>query len=97
MPHIFTSSRLTKGNSIFPITIKIDNDYLYYDKGFLLGRSQIVVPIASIGSIAMVNKVVFADLVIETRGGRVFYLNGFSRSDAKKIFNLLIHKKRKIY
>lgn len=89
MPYVFTSSHLTKGNMVFPITIKIDNHHLYYDKGFIIGRNRIAIPLASIASVGLVNNILFSDVVVETRGGRILYLNGFTHSDARKIYNLL--------
>lgn len=89
MPHIFSTSRLTKGNMVFPITVMIDDYYLYYTKGFILGRTRIAIPKTGIASIGLVKRVLFSDLVIETRGGRVICLNGFSHSDALTIYQLL--------
>lgn len=89
MPHIFTSSHLTKGNTIFPITIMIDNDHIYYSKGFIIGRTKIAIPLTSIASVGLVNKVLFSDIIVETRGGRTLYFNGFTHSDARSIYNLL--------
>lgn len=89
MPHVFTSSHLTKGNTIFPNTIMIDGSHLYYSKDFVIGRNRIAIPLASIASVGLVNKILFSDLVVETRGGRVLYFNGFTHSDARRMYNLL--------
>jgi len=89
MPHIFTSSHLTKGNTLFPITIMIDDNYMYYSKGFVIGRNRMTIPIANIASIGLVSRVLFSDLVVETRGGLVLHLNGFTHSDARRMYNLL--------
>lgn len=89
MPHTFTSSRLTTGNTFFPITVTIDNHNLYYSKGFVIGRSWISVPITGIASVNLMNRIVFSDVIVETKGGRILNLSGFTHSDAKRIYRLL--------
>ena len=89
MPHTFTSSRLTSGNTVFPITVMIDDINLYYSKGFVIGKSSMAVPIGTIASVAIVKRIIFSDLVVETMGGGVLFLNGFTHSDARSIYQLL--------
>lgn len=89
MKHVFTSSYLTQGNTLFPITVTIDNNHMYYTKGFILGRTRLVIPKTSIASIGLIHKVFFSDLIVETKGGQTYYLNGFTHSDALKIYSLL--------
>jgi len=92
MAHIFTSSHLTKGNTVFPITIKIDDNYMYYSKDFVIGRNRMTIPLDSISSIGLVSKVFFSDLIVETKGGVVLNLNGFTHSDARKMYSLLCNR-----
>ena len=89
MTYTFSTSRLSKGNTVFPITVVIDKDHLYYSKGFIIGQAKTAIPKTNIVSIGLVKGVLFSDLIIETKGGRVVCLNGFSHSDAKSIYNLL--------
>ena len=67
----------------------IDDNHLYYSKGFVIGRTRMSIPRASIASVGLVNKIFFSDIIVETQGGHVLYLNGFSHSDAIKIYRLL--------
>jgi len=92
MAHIFKSSRITTGNAIFPITIVIDNDDFYCYKGHLLGSSTLAMSKKDIASVGLFNGIIFSDIIIETNGGGVYRLNGFSRSDAKKIY-MLLHRR----
>lgn len=89
MPYKFKSSRLTNGNTIFPITIVLDNHHLYCYKGNLIGGIRIAVPRSSIASIRLDKGLIFSDLIIETRGGRILHLNGFSHSDGQRMYHLL--------
>ena len=89
MPYKFTSSRITSGNAVFPITIIIDNHNFCYYKGNLVGGTRMTIPKSSIASIRLNKGLLFSDLIIETRGGCILYLNGFSHSDGHSIHNLL--------
>ena len=89
MPYRFSSSRISKGNTIFPITIAIEEHHLHYYKGFIVGQSRISIPKANIVSIGLVDRIMFSDVIIETKGGHVVFLNGFSHVDARRIYNLL--------
>lgn len=89
MPASFTSCRLTSGNTVFPNTVMIDDDHLYYSKGFVIGNSRMAIPISCISSVGLISRIVFSDLIVETQGGRKLYLNGFTHSDARQIYNIL--------
>ncbi len=81
MPYKFRTSRITSGNTVFPITIVIDHHQFHCYKGNLIGGSKVTVPISSIASVRLYKGLLFSDLIIETQGGRILYLNGFSNSD----------------
>lgn len=87
--HTFTSSRLTTGNTVFPITIQIGNGYLYCRKGFIIGLDSGSIALRNIASVRIIRRIIFSDIVIETVGGRRLYLNGFYPSDAANIARLL--------
>lgn len=91
MPHTFTSCRLTNGNIVFPITVTIDDHYLYYSKGFVIGRSRVAIPLSGIASVQLVNRIIFSDLVVETRGGGSLPLTGFTHADAWQMYQILNH------
>ena len=89
MPYIFRTSRITSGNTVFPTTIVIDRHQLCYFKGNLIGETKITVPRSCIASIRLHKGLLFSNLIIETLGGRILYLNGFSNSNGQQIYNLL--------
>ena len=74
---------------VFPITIVINNHHLCYYKGNLVGGTKMTIPKTSISIIRLNRGLLFSDLIIETRGGCIIYLNGFSHSDGQRIYNLL--------
>ena len=89
MPYIFRISRITSGNTVFPITIVIDHHQFHCYKGNLIGGTKITVPRSGIASIRLYKGLFFSDLIIETLGGRILYLNGFSNSDGQRIYRLI--------
>ena len=89
MPHVFTSSRLTYGNTVFPITVEIDDHSLRCSKWFVIGRSRNDIPLSNIASVGLIDGIIFSDLVIETYGGGRLFLNGFTHADAQAIYRLL--------
>jgi hypothetical protein len=59
------------------------------EKPLVIGCKESSVKFGAIGSISIQKGLLFADIYIETRGGREVVARGFSRSDAEKIASLL--------
>ena len=85
----FTASRLTQGNTVFPITIEIRNGFLSCRKLFVPGLDTVTIPYRSIASVRVVHGILFSDLIVETTGRQVFRFNGFTHSDAAQMARLL--------
>lgn len=91
MTQTFQAIRITSGNLLFPDKIIISDDYVTIYKNKLIGSKKSVINRASIGSIT-INTSIFATIVIETKGGERYESNGFSRSAAHKIQEILLVK-----
>lgn len=92
MIHIFTACRVSgDGNVVFPDEIIIDDEeeVLIHRKPRVIGCKETTVRFGAIGSLSVNKKVLFADIVIETKGGREICARGFSRSDAERIAKLV--------
>jgi hypothetical protein len=92
MIYEFSASRVSgDGNAVFPDEIIIDDEeeVLIYRKPQLIGCKESRVRFGAIGSISIQKKLLFADIYIETRGGREIIARGFSRSDAEEIASLV--------
>ena len=85
----FTASRLSPGNTVFPVTVEIRSGFLFLRKLFFPGFDTITVPFRNIASVRVIYNILFSDLIIETTGGQVFHLNGFTHQDAAKMARLL--------
>ena len=65
------------------------DDRLEYYKGALIGYQTTVIQRSSISSVRLLSNILFADIIIESSGGRRVVINGLSKSDAREIYELL--------
>ena len=91
MKHTFSASRVTGGNVVFPDQLIIDDEtqMVTYRKKKLIGYDETTIRFSAIGSVSRSAGLLFCDVTIETSGGVTILANGFSRSDANEIVNLL--------
>jgi hypothetical protein len=86
MGQLYTSSRWTRGNRIFPDTLSVEPDGIHYHKRRLLGSEEEIISYRQISSIRTQNGIMFSTIVIETSGGsQPVSINGLYKSDAKAI------------
>ena len=90
MSYQFTASHITSGNMLFPDKLEIDDEKVTFYKAKLIGHESTVIQRSAIGSVSLNAGLLFADIIIETKGGQRTVANGFTRSDAKRIQQLLI-------
>lgn len=87
----FVASRLSgNDNSIFPDRLEIDAVNVTYYKGTVIGYRSTVISRANIASVYIRSGLLFADVVIETTGGKEVRATGFKKSDARAIVALLV-------
>ena len=90
MTYTFQASRISgNGNAVFPDKLIIDDDKVTYYKGKLIGYDESVIMRERIGSVSLSQHLLFGDIVIESKGSQTIHAEGFTRSDAKKILQLL--------
>lgn len=91
MKRTFSASRVTGGNVVFPDQLIIDDkaQKVTYRKKKLIGYEETTIRFSSIGSVSRSAGLLFCDVIIETSGGVTIVANGFSRSDANEIIDLL--------
>jgi len=87
---IFSASRFSgNDNSVFPDKIEINGDTITYFKGTLMGYHTTIIEKDRIASVQMRSGLIFADVIIESFGGRNIVAKGFKRSDARNIVEIL--------
>ena len=90
--YTFTASRVSgDGNAVFPDEIIIDDEEetVTHRKPKIIGCKETQIRIGAIASIHVDKHILFADIAIETRGGREIVARGFTRDDADQIKRLL--------
>ena len=63
---VFTASRLTSGNLIFPTRIEISNESVARIKPRWIGGSEDSIPIAKIASVSIATGLIFSSIRIES-------------------------------
>ena len=86
----FTASRVSgNGNFVFPDKLIITDEFVVYHKARVIGYKETRVRLSAVGSISVRQHVLFADIIIESKGGNAIVARGFTRSDASHIRDLL--------
>lgn len=86
----FTASRISADhNMLFPDRLDIEDDRIVYYKGALIGYQSITIPRSSIASVRLNSNIIFADVIIESCGGKKIEITGLSKRNAMEIYNLL--------
>lgn len=86
----FIAQRISgKKNVLFPDKLTISDYNVIFYKGQIIGNHQLEIKKINISSTYIHENLLFADIVIESNGGQRIVAEGFSKSDARKIINLL--------
>ena len=90
MAYEYTASRVSgDGNAVFPDKLIITDEFVIYRKSRVIGYKETKIRLSAVGSVSVRQHLLFADIIIESKGGNMIEARGFSRSDARKIANLL--------
>lgn len=89
MPTFIASRISADHNVLFPDRVDIEDDRVVYYKGALIGYQSTVISRASISSVRINSNILFADIIIESSGGRRLEISGLSKREAREIYNLL--------
>ncbi|MCL2289101.1 MAG: hypothetical protein FWC34_00120 [Bacteroidetes bacterium] len=85
----FTAHRLSSDNTLFPDRLEIDTVNVTYYKGNVFGYQSSIIVRSNIASVSIGAGIFFADVIIETIGGKRIVASGFKKADSKKIIHLL--------
>lgn len=88
----FVASRISgNDNAVFPDRLEIDDDNgnITYYKGTLVGYRRSYIIRANIASVRIVSGMFFADIIIESTGGKDIRASGLRKRDAREIMELL--------
>ena len=86
----FIAHRLSSTvNVVFPDKIDISRANVTFYKATPIGYTSTVIPRNNIASVSIQSKLLFADVVLETLGGKRVEANGFKKEDGRRILDLL--------
>ena len=87
---IFTASRMSNDrNVLYPDALAIDKANVIFYKGNPMGYETITIPRYAISGVYMHCGFLFADIIISSSGNAEIRAQGFKKSHAKQILNLL--------
>ena len=87
---VFTASRITSGNLIFPTRIEISKESVARIKPRWIGRSEDSIPIVKIASVSISTGLIFSSIRIESAGGATpIVSDGHYKRDALTIRDLI--------
>lgn len=87
---VFVASRWSgDDNAVFPDRLEIDDSLITYFKGTVVGYHKSIMPRSGVASAHVRSGLIFADIVIESTGGRKIVARGFAKRDAREIVEML--------
>lgn len=89
MPTYIASRLSTNDNIAFPDRLEIDANNVTYYKGNVIGHTSVVIARTNIASVKLRTGFFFADVIIESTGGKQIEAMGFRKGDAREIVRLL--------
>lgn len=86
----FVAHRIShEDNVLYPDIVEIDYDRVLLTKCYVFGHRTTTIFLRNIASVYMQEGVFFADVCIETTGGKKYKSEGFRKKDARAINRLL--------
>jgi hypothetical protein len=87
---IFTASRWTRGNRLFPTCIEVDDKSVTRRKRSWFRKDEMTIGITKIASVHITTGMVWSEILIESTGGTdPLASHGHSKSDAVRIKQLI--------
>lgn len=90
MAEIFTASRWTAGNLVFPTRIEVTPERVLRVKPRMLGSTEESIAISKVASVQISKRLIFSDIRIDSSGGSNPILShGHTKGDAERIRELI--------
>jgi len=88
--YVFTASRLTRGNFLFPVRIEINQERVARVKPRLFGANEESIPISKVASVNIATGLIWSEIRIDSSGGSNPILShGHRKADAHRIRDLI--------
>jgi len=88
--HVFTASRLTSGNRLFPVRIEVNQNRVTRLKRRLFGSNEESIAIQKVASVNIQTGLLWSDIRIDSAGGSdPIVSHGHRKEDARAIRDLI--------
>ena len=88
--HVFTASRWTSGNRLFPVRIEVNQNRVTRIKPRLFGSSEESIAIPKVASVNIQTGLIWSDIRIDSTGGsNPIVSHGHRKDDARAIRDLI--------
>ena len=88
--HVFTASRWTSGNLLFPVRLEINQDRVVRITPRLFGSNEESIPISKVASVNIQTGLLWSDIRIDSAGGsNPIVSHGHYKEDARAIRDLI--------
>jgi hypothetical protein len=88
--HVFTASRWTTGNHVFPTVIEVGDMFVVKRTRTPLSRNEVSIHLQRVASVRIETGVLFSNILIESSGGSdPIASHGHTKSDAQEIKRLI--------
>jgi hypothetical protein len=88
--HVFTASRLTSGNLLFPVRIEVNQNRVTRIKRRLFGSNEESIAIQKVASVNIQTGLMWSDIRIDSAGGSdPIVSHGHRKEDARAIRDLI--------
>ena len=88
--HVFTASRLTSGNLLFPVRIEVNQNRVTRIKPRLFGANEESIAIDKVASVNIQTGLIWSDIRIDSAGGsNPIVSHGHRKDDARAIRDLI--------
>ena len=88
--HVFTASRWTSGNLLFPVRIEVNQDRVTRTKSRLFDSNEESMAISKVASVNIQTGFMWSDIRIDSSGGsNPIVSHGHSKADARAIRDLI--------
>ena len=87
---VFTASRFTAGNFLFPVRIEVSRERVARTRSTIFGSSEESIALAKVASVGIQTGVLWADIRIDSTGGSSpIVSHGHSKADAHEMRDLI--------
>jgi hypothetical protein len=88
--HVFTASRLTSGNLLFPVRIEVSQNRVTRIKPRLIGSNEESIAIHKVASVNIQTGLIWSNILIDSTGGsNPIMSHGHRKDDARAIRDLI--------